>query len=165
MALVWTEFTGRPDLDQYRKLKDHADRIGQWPAWREKALLRIREEVAAAKRAAEKHRWSLARRADHSKLVRVFLWEKKVEAAWSEAMSGGCSNDLWLELAAKRERNHPEDALEVYKRQIEHTVGRTSTEAYRDAIRSCGRCWRSWFSGIGSPRSQNTCSPSVLVSK
>lgn len=134
MALVWAEFTGRPNLEQYRHLKNHADRIGRWPAWREKALLRMRETIAAAKRAAEKNRWSLTRRVDHSQLVRVFLSEKKVEAAWNEATSGGCSNELWLELAAKREQSHPEDALEIYKRQIEHTVARTSNEAYRDAI-------------------------------
>jgi uncharacterized Zn finger protein len=134
MALVWADFTLRPDLEQYRKLKSHADRMGQWPAWREKALVRIREEVAATKRAAEKNRWSFAGRADHSQLVRVFLWEKKFEAAWNEATSGGCSNDLWLELAARRERSHPEDALEIYKRQMEHTVARTSNEAYREAI-------------------------------
>jgi len=34
----------------------------------------------------------------------------------------------------EREQRHPEDALEVYKRQIERTVARTSDEAYRDAI-------------------------------
>ena len=54
--------------------------------------------------------------------------------AWNEATSGGCSNDLWLELAAKREQHSPEDALKVYKRQVEHTAARTTNEAYRDAI-------------------------------
>jgi uncharacterized Zn finger protein len=134
MALVWAEFTARPDLEQYRKLKNHADRAGQWPVWREKALVRIREEIAAAKRAPERNRWIVAGRADHSRLVRILMWEKKFEAAWNEATSGDCSNDLWLELAAKREQKHPEDALEIYKRQVKHTVARTSNEAYREAV-------------------------------
>jgi len=134
MALVWAAFTGRTDLEQYQNLKDHADRASQWAVWREKALVRIREEIAAAKRAPEKNRWIVAGRADHSQLVRIFLWEKKFEAAWNEATAGGCSNNLWLELAAKRERKHPEDALEIYKRQVEHTLARASNEAYRDAI-------------------------------
>ena len=76
--------------------------------------------------------WS--RRADHSELVRIFLWEKDVEAAWREAQEGGCSNDLWMELAAKREKDHPEDALPVYQRQIQPTLNRKNNEAYREAI-------------------------------
>src|SRR5206468_3085717 len=74
MALVWAEFTGRTDLEQYRKLKNHADRAGQWAVWREKALVRIREEIAAAKRAPERNRWIVAGRVDHSRLVRIFMW-------------------------------------------------------------------------------------------
>jgi hypothetical protein len=61
----------------------------------------------------------------HSQLVRIFLWEKKFEAAWNEATSGGCSNNLWLELAAKREQKHPEDALEILQ-----TTGRTHGSAH-----------------------------------
>jgi hypothetical protein len=62
-----------------------------------------------------------AARADHSELVTIFLWEKDVEAAWREAREGGCSNDLWMDLARKRETNHPEDALPIYQRQVQLT--------------------------------------------
>jgi len=81
-----------------------------------------------------KDRLAWSRRADHSELVRIFLWEKDVEAAWREAQEGGCSNDLWMELAAKREKDHPEDALPVYQRQIQPTLNRKNNEAYREAI-------------------------------
>jgi uncharacterized Zn finger protein len=57
-----------------------------------------------------------------------------VEAAWREAQEGGCSNELWMELAAKREKDHPEDALPVYQRQIEPTLNQKNNEAYREAI-------------------------------
>jgi uncharacterized Zn finger protein len=134
MALVWAQFTDDPTLDQYRNLKNHAERIDQWPAWREKALGRVRERIAVATRETEKNRWSLVGRADHSELVRLFLWERKIEAAWREATSGGCSNDLWLELAAKREKAYPEDALLIYQRQIEPTLARGNNEAYRAAV-------------------------------
>jgi hypothetical protein len=34
--------------------------------------------------------------------VRVLLWEGEDEAAWHEAQTGGCSDDLWLRLADRR---------------------------------------------------------------
>ena len=134
MALVWVEFEESPTLDQYQNLKNHASRIDQWPVWRDKALSCLRERIAKAKSGAEKNRWGLTAKAEHSELVRVFLWEKDIEAAWHEAKSGGCSRDLWLQIAAKREKDHPEDALAVYQQQIEPTLARTNNEAYREAI-------------------------------
>jgi uncharacterized Zn finger protein len=132
MALIWTEFTESPSLEQYKKLKAHAERIIQWELWREKAIGYLREQIAIAKSEPQKNRWY--RKADHSELVRIFLWEKDVEGAWREAQEGGCSNDLWLELAAKRNKDHPEDALPIYQRQIEPTLDRKNNEAYAETI-------------------------------
>jgi uncharacterized Zn finger protein len=132
MVLMWAEFTDSPSLEQLQNLKRHADRVGQWPVWRNKALAYMRERIAEAKRAASKNRWSA--RADQSELVRVFLWEKDVEAAWREAQEGGCANDLWMALAAKREKDHPEDVLPIYQRQVESTLDQKNNEAYRAAI-------------------------------
>ncbi len=70
---------------------------------------------------------------DHSELVRIFPWEGDVETAWREAKEGGCSNDLWLELAARREDAHPEDALSVYEARIEPLIQRTNNSAYQRA--------------------------------
>ncbi|MEW6747598.1 MAG: DUF6880 family protein [Planctomycetota bacterium] len=134
MSLIWVEFVESPDVDSYQKLKSHADRIGAWTSWREKALATLRETIAAAKRDAAKKHWSWASRTDHSELVRIFLWEKDIEAAWREAKEGGCSSDLWLELAAKREEDHPEDALSVYQGEIEPTLAAKNYEAYNAAL-------------------------------
>ena len=65
--------------------------------------------------------------------MRVFLWEKDVEVAWREAREGGCSNNLWMELAAKREKDHPEDVLPIYQQQVESTLAQKNNEAYRAA--------------------------------
>ena len=81
-----------------------------------------------------KERWAWGPQRDHSELVRIFLWEKDVDAAWREANEGGCSNTLWLELAAKRENDHPEDALGVYQEQIEPTLGQKNNDAYKEAV-------------------------------
>src|SRR4030095_12727410 len=120
--------------EKYRNLKAHAEGISQWKLWREKALGYLREHIARAKSESQKDRWPWYRKADHSELVRVFLWEKDVEAAWREAKEGGCSNELWLELAAKRDKDHPEDALPVYQGQIEPTLDRKNNQAYEETI-------------------------------
>ena len=134
MDLVWAEFADSPSLLQLQNLKSHAERVSQWPAWREKALALMREQIEKAKRGAPKSQWGWSGRADHSELVRVFLWEKDVETAWREAQEGGCSNDLWMELAAKREKDRPEDVLPIYRRQVEWTLERKNNDAYRAAI-------------------------------
>jgi uncharacterized Zn finger protein len=134
MALIWAEFAESPILDQYKKLKAHAQRIDQWESWREKALDYLRSEIARAKDQHQRNRSPWYHHADHSDLVRIFLWEKDEEAAWREAQEGGCSNDLWLELAAKRDKDHPEDALPIYQRQIEPTLDRKNNDAYAETI-------------------------------
>ncbi|MGH9340604.1 MAG: SWIM zinc finger family protein [Acidobacteriota bacterium] len=134
MDVVWAQFVESPALEPYRNLKRHADKSHQWKAWRPRALDFLRQSVAKAKRETQGDRRAWSRRSEHTELVRVFLWEKDVEAAWREANEGGCSNDLWMELAAKRERDHPEDALPVYQRQIEPTLNRKNNEAYREAV-------------------------------
>jgi uncharacterized Zn finger protein len=65
--------------------------------------------------------------------VRVFLWEGEVEAAWREAKEGGCSNELWLELAARREEDHAEDSLSIYEARIEPLIEQTNNAAYQKA--------------------------------
>ena len=134
MVLIWAAFTDSPGLHWFRKLKSHADRVGQWPAWREKALGFVRQTIAGAKREVPKNRWGWSGPADHSELVRIFLWEKDVEAAWRGAKDGGCSSDLWMELAAKREGEHPEEVLPVYQGQIEPTLAQKNNQAYQEAI-------------------------------
>ena len=134
MALIWTEFTESPALERYRILKGHADRIGLWNLWREKALEHLRETIAKAKDGRKEDGWGRYVAADHSDFVRIFLWEKDVEAAWREAGAGGCSDGLWMELAGKREKDHPEDVLPIYQRQIERTLNRKNNQAYREAV-------------------------------
>lgn len=136
MALMWAEFTDSASLDRYQKLKDNADRISQWPAWREKALAHLRLQTAKAMAEKSKSRWGPAIRSDHSALVTIFLWEKDVESAWSEAKVGGCSNNLWLQLALLLEKNHPDAVVPIYQQQIEPTLARKNNEAYREAVGS-----------------------------
>lgn len=134
VALVWLTFAERPGLEQFQILKSHADRAGSWPEWRERALARLRKEPGRAERTGLPSPGPWSRTKDRSELVRIFLWEKDGETAWREAREGGCSDALWMELAATREKDHPEDALWVHQRQVPLTLNRKNKEAYREAI-------------------------------
>jgi uncharacterized Zn finger protein len=135
MQIIWTQFEKSPDLGNYNKLKEHAAKIkpiGAWLIWREKALEFIRQDIAERKR-TKSFGWSY-HRADNSLLVTIFLQETLPEEAWQEANKGGCSEDLWLKLAKIREKEHPADALKIYKDRIEPKVQETNNQAYDQAV-------------------------------
>lgn len=136
MTLVWAEFSERPFLDTYKTLEKHAKKARAWPQWRERALAEIRLRIAKAKETARgqaRPRWIDAGD-DHSSLVEIFLYEGDLELAWLEARSGGCSDRLWLRLAAAREKEHPEDAAPIYLRQAEAAVAATGNGRYEDSV-------------------------------
>jgi uncharacterized Zn finger protein len=129
---MWSAFTDRPGLTAYERLKAHADRAAQWETWRAKALDVLRQ--TASPRPAGPRRvgpdWSAGR----SELVQVFLWEGDVDAAWEEAVEGGCSVRLWMELAERREADHPEDALPIYQEHVERLIGQKNNQGYAEAV-------------------------------
>ncbi|MEO7936377.1 MAG: DUF6880 family protein [Dokdonella sp.] len=133
MALIWSAFCESMQLETYQGLLAHAQRSKQHELWRDRALATIRESLLAKPKKATAHRWN-PRPSDRSLLVSIFLWEKNPTMAWAEALDGGCPQQLWLELAAGREQTHPQDALDIYQRQIEPTLDKTNDEAYRQVI-------------------------------
>jgi uncharacterized Zn finger protein len=133
MALIWKDFEEAPRLGVYQNLKTHADRAGTWERWREKALALLRQDIANRKK--ESKSGYLMFTVDNSELVAILLWEGNVKEAWREAKEGGCSDSLWLDLAARRERSHPEDSLTVYQERIESLVNQTNNKAYEEAYK------------------------------
>jgi uncharacterized Zn finger protein len=146
MELVWLAFGHHPTLSEYQPLKQHADRCGEWERWRERAVARMRER-AKQRTAGMIH---LPGRApdERSELVRVFLWERDPEAAWREAQEGGCSADLWLQLAQVREAEHPADSLAVYRKQVDGILIDTGDRAYTEAVKLLPRI-RETMSRVG----------------
>jgi hypothetical protein len=58
-----------------------------------------------------------------------------LETAWKEAHDGGCNGGLWMLLAEKREKDHPEDALPIYQREVESTLSHAKNDAYAQAVK------------------------------
>ncbi len=136
MKLIWAEFSERPCLEAYKTLERHARKTGNWPEWRERALAEFRGHIAKSKeksRGQSRNQW-MRIESDHSSLVEVFLYECDVDAAWREARAGGCSDDLWLRLAAKREKDHPEDAVPIYMRQAESAIVGARNSRYDEPV-------------------------------
>lgn len=141
MALMWDSFSENPGLHFYRDLEERATRAGQWPSWRERALALLRELCAPEKSSnpSKSDRWGDPPRRDHSPLVEVFLYEGDVDAAWSEAENGGCSSGLWLNLAKRGEKQHPDRSVNVYTRHIKTLLRNTGDRVYEEAVTTLAR--------------------------
>src|SRR5262249_22599846 len=91
----------------------------------------LREAVSREKGAASRSPWSPSA---SSLLVEILLQENDVEGAWTQAQESGCREDLWLDLAGRRETTHPADALVLYQRRIGKVLQTTQKDAYREAV-------------------------------
>ena len=96
--------------------------------WREQALEQVHTKIAMQPKGR-----THSGKPDHSLLVEIYLWERDVEAAWRAANAGSCGEALWLELAGLREKEHPHDAIRVYRMLIGPIVERTNNQAYAQA--------------------------------
>lgn len=135
MTLAWAQFVERSDLGGYTGLKATVRQAdGDWPNWRDRALKHLRQDIA--REFTERNKTGYARMAapDRSRLVEVLLSEQDIEAAWREAETGGCRDELRLRLADLRAKDHPEDSLAIYRRQAASLVEQTNTPAYEQAM-------------------------------
>lgn len=132
LEYAWKAFMGRSNLGQYQQLKTLADPVGKWPELREKALSVIRERIVERRPRQVFTSWSDT--FNRSPLVEIYLWENDAESALAEARQGGCSRELWLQLAGRLEETHPEDAIAIYKTQIEDQIEETNNYAYEAAV-------------------------------
>lgn len=133
MDLMWSAFTERPTLDSYQRLEAHATAAGEWDSWRAKGLDFMRRSAGPAPAEARRpigRPWSAGR----SELVKALLWEGDIEAAWQEAVAGGCVVSLWMELAARREAGYPADVLPIYEQHVERLIDAKNNRAYAEAV-------------------------------
>ncbi len=129
MKQIWDIFTRRANLEHYQLLKTHADKTKAWQEWREKALSFIRDEI---RKQRKKKLWYCM---DNSVLVEIFLWEKDIESALTEARNGGCSEYLWYQLAVKLAPTKPAESINIYKSLVEPTLKMTNKKAYLETVK------------------------------
>jgi uncharacterized Zn finger protein len=147
MDVIWRQFEERPSHASYEFLHEHAMASGSWNDWRERALQVMHAiddgERSARAKAGKGSRTSVPTlrvqsvfdsRPASSELVKVYLWEGDVEPAWAQAQAGGCSVQLWLQLAALREDDHPEDAIPIYEDKVEWEIGGKNNHSYQVAV-------------------------------
>ena len=151
MGMIWANFAQEPSLNVYQDLNRYARKLKCWESWRKKALQHVRDTINDRKAELERlhsddsansrtaSRWCSPRRPDHSLLVAILLWEGREEEAWMEAKTGGCSEQHWLDLARRREKQHPEEAIEIYRRQVVPLIEQANNAAYQRAVAFLGR--------------------------
>lgn len=132
LQLIWRQYTTHPGLERYQKLYRFATAADQWPFWRAQALEHLRGDLKRKHKHGPQYRW-MADAFDHSRLVEIFLWEGDIDAAWQEALSGGCSLLLWERLGRLRETEHPADAIAAYQRLVDPIVDQRNNSAYDEA--------------------------------
>jgi uncharacterized Zn finger protein len=136
LQLTWVQFEERTILDHYKKLHAVAERLGMWPAQRERALAKLADAIA--EQSAVVSSWKTKPGAgvpDYSVRLQIALWENNLEDAWTAAHAGVCHRHLLIELAAQLETVRPDDALVLYRRIIPTIVEQTNNTAYAEAIK------------------------------
>jgi hypothetical protein len=130
MELAWEGFARHPGFAAFQQLKARADRAGQWDQWRARARTLLRQQATPMTQTTYREaRWARG----YSELVQALLWDEEPDMAWREAVAGGCTDEVWLQLAAIREQEHPEDVIPVYRRLAERLVQEKNNDAYRRA--------------------------------
>ncbi|MFZ9594953.1 MAG: DUF6880 family protein [Bdellovibrionia bacterium] len=139
MLLIWEEFIDHPSLERLKQLKENADVIEDWSAWRKKAIDHIQSTIQKVKSARQSSSSSMSYSWNHScsnsLLVEIYLWEKDIDSAWKQAKTGGTTSQLWYVLAQKREKDHPGDAAHAYQSIVEEEIIGGGNESYRAAIK------------------------------
>jgi hypothetical protein len=130
--LFWAFYEKHPCLENFQCLKENVSPLTAWPEYRTRALQILQARLDAATR--NNRGFTGLQYSDNSEFVRIFLWEKDIEAAWNAAQSKGCIPPLWLKLAEQRATTHPADATTIYLRRAKILVGQTNNKAYKEAI-------------------------------
>lgn len=129
IAVRWARFLNNPHLRTYQELKISASKVKSWKDWREKALNTLRKGERTESK-TRKSGWMAPWDPKGFTLVEIFLWEGDPHAALEIARKTQCASPLWLQLAKALEDESPEDAIAIYKDQIEPIMRLTNNDAY-----------------------------------
>jgi hypothetical protein len=129
---AWNHFADVLDAGAFTLLKKSAKALRAWKSWKQKAVELLEERSAQQ---AEQSPEAAPPQFDFSsQLVEILLADGDDEAAWEAATTYGCRDDLWLRLAAARADRNPDDALAIYRAQIEEATRSVSWHAYERIV-------------------------------
>ena len=128
VALAERAFTAEPRASTYRELRETAAVLPDWAERRTAALQLLRDPAADAR--------PLGRyfQRDRSEVVRAQIEEGELEAAWVDAVEGGCEARLWRQLADARREHHPDESIGVYRRLLDQVLEQADLRAYHEAV-------------------------------
>jgi uncharacterized Zn finger protein len=118
-AMRWQLFDQHPTQTHYKDLRCTAERTGEWPGLRDKAIGRLRDATTGQPAFA-----------DH--LIGVLLDEGELDDAWQTAVdhADGLPESRWNQLIDLRQPTHPGDVIEPWQQLIQRRLD-TSTDKYR----------------------------------
>lgn len=128
--IAWRYFEQSPRLETYKLLKRCAEKNKDWPARRKSAIAHLGKLDISRRGAQGKTRNWQWQPGGSSTLIEIYHWEKEIEQALCTARKHGATQDQWLRLAQTCEKDHPRDAAEIYRNQLNDIVKRMGNEAY-----------------------------------
>ena len=123
------EFERRTLRQDYARLRDTAERAGQWAGLREWALEYLRDRARVKEFYVRE-------------LISVLIREDSLDEAWATAVAapGQVPQEQWLELIGLQEPGHPADVIGPLRDLIEMGIERTSDKyRYPKAIKTLRR--------------------------
>lgn len=129
VAVHRAEFERRALRHDYSRLRETAERAGQWPGLRDWAMEYLRARAQAKEFYVRE-------------LIGVLVCEGLPDEAWATAVAapGQVPDEQWLELIALREPGHPADVIGPLRDLIEAGIERTSDKyRYPKAIKALSR--------------------------
>ena len=128
VGLAERAFAAEPRASTYGELREAASGLPDWRERRAAALQRLRDP------AGDGRPLSRYLAVDRSEVVRVLLEDGELEAAWADAIEGGCGIQLWRQLADARRERHPDQSIDVYRRLLDRALEQSDVRAYREAV-------------------------------
>lgn len=115
-------------------LKSIAEQHGNWTGLRVKLLADLRDALDAPKPLPRAQHDGMPFPMNRSTFVEILLADGDEDAAWQEAQKGPCLESVWLTLARKRAKNHPDDSIAIYQRLATESLRQTGASHYKHAM-------------------------------
>jgi tetratricopeptide (TPR) repeat protein len=118
-AMRWQLFDQHPTQTHYHDLRRTAERTGEWPGLRDKAIGRLRDATTGQPAFA-------------NHLIGVLLDEGELDQAWQRAVehAEGLPESRWNQLIDLRQPTHPRDVIELWQQLIQQRLD-ASADKYR----------------------------------